>query len=224
MTASQHVAGARPSDVPGALVTSDARRAAAAQLRVLTESFITHEVDDGVLDSITAQLKTLNETLAASPSRLRSFEEIRRESEAEDVADGEEIGHFDLCFITGEASSMGLNALVHVDGDGLVAVTQIPRTFEGMPGYAHGGILMAIFDDLIGMTIGRLHRLSAPTVHVEVDFRRPVPLRRDVEFRTKLAAVDGRKHSVTAQATIDGELYAEAKGLLVVLASDHTIG
>jgi acyl-CoA thioesterase FadM len=105
-----------------------------------------------------------------------------------------------------------------------VATVRIPCAFEGMPGYAHGGIVLAVFDDLIGLTIGRMLRISAPTVHVEVDFRRPIPLDIDVEFRTRLGTVDGRKRTVSATAALDGIVHAQAHGLLIVLAADHTIG
>jgi acyl-CoA thioesterase FadM len=67
-------------------------------------------------------------------------------------------------------------------------------------------------------------RISAPTVHVEVDFRKPVPLDCDVEFRTRLTASEGRKRVASATATIGDELYAEARALLIVLPDDHSIG
>jgi acyl-coenzyme A thioesterase PaaI-like protein len=110
------------------------------------------------------------------------------------------------------------------DGDGLVATARFTRSFEGMPGFAHGGILLAVFDDLIGLTIGRLHRISAPTVRVEVDFRRPVPLDVEVEFHTRLMSADGRKRVVTATAAIGDTVHAEAQALLIVLPPDYAIG
>ena len=119
---------------------------------------------------------------------------------------------------------MGLATRVYRSGDGLVATTRFPRQFEGMPGYAHGGILCAVFDDLIGLTVGRMLRISAPTVHVEVDFRKPVPLDRDVEFRTWITDTDGRKKIARATARIGDTIYAEAQALLIVLTPDHSIG
>ena len=214
----------RPSDIPGALPTSAARRTAAARLRGLTRAFISHEIDDGTLEQLARELTAMTAAIEAGPSRMRSFDEIRREPEAADVADGAALGHFDQCFVTGEGSPVGLAATVRRDGDDLILVTSIPRTFEGMPGYAHGGIVAAVFDDLIGLTIGRLHRVSAPTVHVEVDFRRPLPLGQQVEFRTRLTARDGRKQTVTGEAVAGGVVHAEATGLLVVLQPGNSIG
>jgi acyl-coenzyme A thioesterase PaaI-like protein len=212
----------RPSDVPGALVTTDARRTMATTLRDLGVAFLGHDVDDATLDRLTETVRAATATLAAGTERIRSFDEITREPEAEDVADGGALGHFDGCFVTGDASPVGLATQVHRDGDGLVATTRFPRSFEGMPGFAHGGILCAVFDDLIGLTIGRVMRISAPTVHVEVDFRQPVPLDTDVEFRTRIASSDGRKRIASATASIGDTVYAEAKALLIVLTPNQT--
>jgi acyl-coenzyme A thioesterase PaaI-like protein len=213
-----------PSAIPGALTTSAARRTAAAQLRALTRALISHEVDDEELEQLAADLAAATAAIEAGPGRVRSFDEIRREPEATEVADGAALGHFDQCFVTGEGSPIGLSARVRRAGRGLILRTSIPRTFEGMPGYAHGGIVAAVFDDLIGLTVGRLHRISAPTVHVEVDFRRPIPLGQEIEFRTRLTASEGRKRTVTGEAAASGITYAEAKGLLVVLQSQDPIG
>jgi acyl-coenzyme A thioesterase PaaI-like protein len=218
------MSAAYPSAVPGALSTSAARRLVAQRLRALTTAFLEHEVDEPSLARLTGSIDASIAELAGGPPRVRSFDEIRREPEADEVADGAELGHFDQCFVTGDASPVGLAATVRRDGDGLVGIARFPRAFEGMPGYAHGGIVLAAFDDLIGLTVGRMLRISAPTVHVEVDFRRPVPLGRDIEIRTRLASTDGRKRIVRATASLDGELYAEAEGLLIVLPENHTIG
>ncbi|HEY2167005.1 MAG TPA: hotdog domain-containing protein [Jatrophihabitantaceae bacterium] len=215
---------ARPSQVPGALQTSDARRSAAEVLRGLGVALLSHEVDDDTLRELAAGLRAATDTVLIGPPRVRSFAEITLEPEADEVAEGEELGHFDGCFVTGEASPIGLAVRAHRDGDGLAATASFPRSFEGMPGYAHGGIVLAVFDDLIGLTIGRLLRISAPTVRVEVDFRKPVPLDRDIEFRTRLISSDGRKRVVTATATIGDMVHAEAQALLIVLPPDYSIG
>ena len=215
---------ARPSEVPGALQTSDARRAAAELLRVLGVAFLSHDVDDDTMRRLATSFRDATETLATGSARVRSFAEITREPEADEVPDGGALGHFDGCFVTGEASPVGLAASVRRSGAGLVAVARFSRSFEGMPGFAHGGILLAVFDDLIGLTIGRLLRISAPTVRVEVDFRKPVPLEHEVEFRTRLVSADGRKRVVAATATIGDTVHAEAQALLIVLPSDYSIG
>jgi acyl-coenzyme A thioesterase PaaI-like protein len=214
----------RPSAVPGALVSTDARRELAGRLRGLSVAFLTHEVDDETLARLAADVRAATTSLETGPDRIRSFDEITLEPEADEVDDGAALGHFDGCFVTGEASPISLATHVRREGDGLFATVRFTRPFEGMPGFAHGGILCAVFDDLIGLTMGRMMRISAPTVRVEVDFRRPVPLDTEVEFRTRLTAGDGRKRIAAATATIGDTTYAEAQALLVVLGAGHPIG
>lgn len=214
---------ARPSEVPGALETTDARRTTAGLLRKLNVAFLSHDVDDETMHRLGVSLREATETLETGPERVRSFAEITREPEADEIADGGALGHFDGCFVTGEASPVGLATSVRREGDGLIGTARFTRSFEGMPGFAHGGILLAVFDDLVGLTIGRLFRISAPTVRVEVDFRKPVPLDRDVEFRTHLGSADGRKRVVTATATIGDTDYAEAHALLIVLPPGYSV-
>lgn len=208
----------RPSDIPGALATSEARRDAAAALRELNLAFLAHDLDDAGLRSLAARAREATTVLAAAAPRARTFEEIMREPEAVDVLDGDEIDHFDACFVSGEASPVGLAAKIRRDGDGLVARLRFTRAFEGMPGHAHGGILMGVFDDVIGMTMGRMMKIPAPTVRVEVDFRKPIPLDTEVEVRTLLdERTDGRKRYVSATMSVGETVHAEARGLLVIL-------
>ncbi len=214
---------ARPSDIPGALTTSDARREAAAALRDLTIAFLCSELDDRGLQGLTASAREATALLTAAPPRMRTFDEISLEAEASDVLEDERADHFDACFVSGEASPFGLAARIHREGNGLVAEVRFTRAFEGMPGFAHGGIIMAVFDDIIGMTMGRLMRISAPTVRVETDFRKPVPLATDVVVRTTLDSEAGRKRYVSAILTVEGVVHAEASGLLIVLDNDRAL-
>jgi acyl-coenzyme A thioesterase PaaI-like protein len=204
-----------------ALVASPARLAVADRLRRLNAAFVGHEADDVDLAHLAAALDRATDQLRRGGPRRRSFDEIADEAGAPEVSDGALAEHFDVCFVTGPGSPVGLAGTVTREADALVFRTRIPRTFEGMPGFAHGGILAAIFDDIIGMVMGRLHRISAPTVHVEIAFLAPVPLEVEIEVRARLVGRDGRKCRVHAIATLGDAVHAEADGLLVVLRPDQ---
>jgi acyl-coenzyme A thioesterase PaaI-like protein len=207
------------------VTASPARLAAAAKLRQLNAAFVGHEAADRDLTELVATLERATDRLQAGSPRRRSFAEIADEAAAPEVADSAPAEHFDVCFVTGPASPVGLAGTVHREGDSLVYRTRIPRTFEGMPGFAHGGIVAAIFDDIIGMVMGRLHRTSAPTVRVETSFHTPIPLEEEIEIRASLVDRDGRKCRVHATATsrppAARTLYAEADGLLIVLRDNQ---
>jgi acyl-coenzyme A thioesterase PaaI-like protein len=193
----------------------------AAGLRLLAAAFVAHEVPDAELMQLATALERITDQVRSGTPRRRSFAEIAGEAAAAEVADGAIAEHFDVCFVTGAASPVGLAGAVHREADALVYRTRIPSTFEGMPGFAHGGILAAIFDDIIGMVTGRLHRISAPTVRVDISFRAPVPLDVELEIRASLVSRQGRKCRVHATATAGNTVYAEADGLLVVLRDDQ---
>jgi acyl-coenzyme A thioesterase PaaI-like protein len=204
-----------------ALEATPARLRAAAALRRLTSEFLLRDATEDDLDDLVAVAGSLTAGLAAGPMRRRSFDEIVAEPDAPEIADGGAVEHFDQCFVTGPAHTAGLAATVRREADAVELRVRIPVLFEGMPGHAHGGIVAAVFDDLIGMVMGRLHRVPAPTVQVDVSFRRPVPLDAEVVFRAELSGSDGRKRTVQAAARVGDTLHATATGLLVVLNADQ---
>lgn len=199
------------------LRASPARLRAAAALRRLNSEFVRRDATEDDLDDVAAVADALAAGLATGPARCRSFDEIVAEPQAPEIADGEPVEHFDQCFVTGRANPAGLAATVRRHGDAVELRVVIPIPFEGMPGHAHGGVVAAIFDDLIGLVMGRLHRIPAPTVQVDVTFRRPLPLDTEVRFRAELSGADGRKRTVRASAYVGDTVHATATGLLVVL-------
>jgi acyl-coenzyme A thioesterase PaaI-like protein len=204
-----------------ALEATPARLRAAAALRRLNTHLLLHDVSDDDLDDLAAVADALAAGLAAGPPRRRSFAEIVAEPDAPEVGDGDAVEHFDQCFVTGPAHPGGLAATVRRAGDAAELRVRIPVLFEGMPGHAHGGVVAAVFDDLIGMVMGRLARIPAPTVRVDVGFRRPVPLDTEVLFRARPAAAEGRTRTVTATAHVGDVVHATATGVLVVLTAEQ---
>ena len=95
-----------------------------------------------------------------------------------------------------------------------------PRT-EGPPGHAHGGSVAAVLDEAMGLAVWLAHR-PAVAAHLEVDFRHPVPLGTTAHVETKCGEADDRKSAVTARLVgTDGTVYAESRGLFVLLAARH---
>jgi len=110
-------------------------------------------------------------------------------------------------------------------GDG-VAVTgrfEVLPELEGGPGVIHGGVMAGIFDELQGMA-GTVTQLPAVTAHLEVDYRRPIPIGSTVELACAVEGKLGRKLYTTATATIDGEAVASSRGIFVVIDPDRHYG
>jgi len=120
------------------------------------------------------------------------------------------------CFGCGPANATGLQLefLVAVDGT-VVCLTTIPATFEGHPGYLHGGIIATLLDEAMSKAV-RAGGWTAMTRHMEVDYLRPVPSRTPLRIEGRVIRSEGRKH--WAEARIEGaqeKLLARAKGVFI---------
>ncbi len=86
--------------------------------------------------------------------------------------------------------------------------------FCGPPNHVHGGVVAAVFDELLG-TVNVVNGLGAMTGTLTVRYRKPTPLLEEIRMEGRPAGVDGRK--VYAEGTMwCGEtLLAEAEGVFV---------
>src|SRR3954447_12596972 len=88
--------------------------------------------------------------------------------------------------------------------------------YEGPPGHVHGGLVAAMFDELLGYA-----QLSPGfTAYLKVDYRKPTPLRRRLDLVAWVDSVDGRKRMVRGLCTLDGRLLSEAEGLFIAPRGD----
>jgi uncharacterized protein (TIGR00369 family) len=120
------------------------------------------------------------------------------------------------CFGCGLAnpSGLGLEFLLHADKS-VVCLATVPDTFEGHPGYLHGGIIATLLDETMSKAV-RARGLTAMTRHLEIDYKRPVPSRTPIRMEGHVVRSEGRKHWVEARI-LDGDasMLASGKGLFV---------
>lgn len=120
------------------------------------------------------------------------------------------------CFGCGQANPAGLHLdfFLHENGR-VVSFATVPDTFEGPPGYVHGGIIATLLDETMSKAV-RSHGLVAMTRHMEVDYRRPVPSAVQVRLEGRVTHSEGRKHWTHAQIVNgQGDVLAEGKGLFL---------
>jgi acyl-coenzyme A thioesterase PaaI-like protein len=104
--------------------------------------------------------------------------------------------------------------------DGAVHGTaNLDAAYEGPPGCVHGGVIAAMFDELLGVA-NISAGVGAMTGTLTITYRSPTPLKTDLTFSAKVQGVDGRK--VRTMGTIhSGErLCAEADGIFILV--DHS--
>lgn len=120
------------------------------------------------------------------------------------------------CFGCGQANAIGLH-LEFLLGEGgrVVCLATIADTYEGPPGYVHGGIIATLLDEAMSKAV-RSHGLVAMTRHMEVDYRRPVKSAAAIRLEGRVTHSEGRKHWTEAKILDQaGDVLAQGKGLFI---------
>jgi acyl-coenzyme A thioesterase PaaI-like protein len=200
--------------------TEHPRARAAAALRRMGHALMGHEADDGLLDEVARKADRVARDLEAQPPRRRDLLELKRRMFDVEVADGATVVHFDECFVSGPWNPMGIAIEVHREGDEAVAEVTLGPAFEGAPGRSHGGIVAAIFDDVLGYLL-TLVRQPAFTGELTVRYLAATPIGQPLVFRGRLDRHEGRKLWTSAQATSNGEVIASAEALFIAIDQDR---
>ena len=87
--------------------------------------------------------------------------------------------------------------------------------YEGPPGAVHGGVVAAAFDSMLGAAQVAAG-VMGPTGTLTVRLLAPTPLHVPVVFTGRVAAREGRKLHVAAEATADGTRCAEASAIFIL--------
>ena len=196
-----------------------ARVRAAAGLRRLGHAVVGHEADAALLDRIGELSNATAATVEEGKGRSRPIESIKRRLWEDPPGDGAQMSHFPECVVSGPANPMGLAIDVRRDGDEAVADFNLGAAFEGAPRRAHGGVVAAIFDDVMGYVLV-LHRTPAFTGRLTVNYRAPIPMGVDMTVRARLNERNGRKLSMTAEMTLTGDParpLCDAEGLFIAI-------
>src|SRR5947209_386408 len=193
-----------------------ARVRAATALRRLGHAIVGHDVPASTFDSITDSVESWLPSIESTPGRSRSVETMK-EHMFERPPEGAPIGTFPDCVVSGDANPMGLDVQFFREGDEAVSRTVLGPAFEGAPNRAHGGVVAAVFDDLMGFIL-TIHESPAYTAELTVRYKRPTPVGEEIEFRARLVDRKGRRLHIEAEATdSEGTKIATAEGLFITI-------
>ncbi|MCU4187540.1 PaaI family thioesterase, partial [Acidiferrimicrobium sp. IK] len=124
--------------------------------------------------------------------------------------------HFDYDIVSGPANPLGIRMQVIRRGDRATSSVTLGPAFEGPPGRAHGGIVAAVFDDLMVYVLS-IHGIPAFTARLEISYHAAAPLGDPISFVAGLASRDGRKLHMTGEATVEGTVVARAEALFITV-------
>jgi acyl-coenzyme A thioesterase PaaI-like protein len=210
---------AEPSadSAPDTTPVSPARLNAAAAMRRLGHAIVGHEIDDDAFDRMTTAVEALAGQVESSPPRRRNARDMNSDLFVVAPAQGAATGsRFADCIVTGPANPMGLAAQALRDGDDAVLRCTLGDAFEGAPGRAHGGVVAALFDEVMGFVLS-IVGTPAFTGRLTVSYRAPVPIGVPLEFRARLTRRHGRKLLMVGEARRGDRLLAEAEALFVAV-------
>lgn len=181
------------------------RVAFAQALRSLLDDFSCSMADDALLDDAAARIRTASTLLAGHPSRPAHVRFI--EGALTGLGELSELGPF-----TGRLHPLPPPFRLVLNGDRAEAYATYSHPHQGPPGLLQGGFIAATFDELLGIVQAGVIRM---TVDLQIAYRAPTPLYKELRYTTWLDRIDGRK--AYAKGTLhDGDrLCAEASGVFV---------
>ncbi len=101
-----------------------------------------------------------------------------------------------------------------LEDERVVASVRLREAHQGFAGLAHGGVVSAIFDEVLAMaTI--VSGLAGATASLKVEYRRPTPLHEDLRFEAWVERVQRRRIQVRGHGLLGGEVLSEAEGLFI---------
>ena len=105
----------------------------------------------------------------------------------------------------------GIDVDVHIVGD-----VTFGAAYEGPPGHVHGGLIAAMFDELLGFA-----QLSPGfTAYLHINYRKPTPLNVPLSLVAWVDSVDGRKRMLRGECYAGDTLLTDAEGLFIAPRSD----
>lgn len=134
--------------------------------------------------------------------------------------------HYRWCFGCGSEHPTGLHMQITArDGLAVSGVFTVSEHHQGAPGLAHGGLLTAAVDEILG-SLNWLLAGPAVTGRLECDFRRPVPVGSQLHIDAEVVGVKGRKVFTRAVGRLDspdGPLAISAAALFIQVPLQHFV-
>lgn len=192
------------------------RDRAAAALRRLSHAIVGHDADARLLHRIADEAERIAADVEQGRPRQRPVSMMKQQLWERHVDDGAPMSHFPDCVVSGAANPMGIAMQVQRSGQQAVATVHLGAAFEGAPDRAHGGVVAAVFDDIMGYVL-LLVPQAAFTGRLEVNYRAPVPVDAPLDVRAWLDRREGRKLFMRAEMSDAGDVLCDAAGLFIAV-------
>lgn len=138
----------------------------------------------------------------------------------EDVANQLREEHRDYSLFRGESNPLAppviFSKTQNPDGkEVVVGEVVFDQTREGPPRTVHGGMMAAVFDDVLSGVLSGAGATGSVTGKLTIRYRRPTPINTDLRFEAWIDHQQGRRLTAHAHCLSNGEVTAEAEALFV---------
>jgi acyl-coenzyme A thioesterase PaaI-like protein len=172
-----------------------------------------HHADDAMLDELTNTLLDYSQRIRCGEPQSREKTGFHEHWDPE-VPDGGEVNSWIYRPVTGAGSPWSLEPEVRRQGDGVVAKVTFHQAHEGAPERCHGGLVAALFDDILGCVLHVIGE-GAFTGELTIRYDAPVPLHRELLCNCRLDRKEGRKLYMTGELTDGDTLVSSARALFI---------
>jgi len=192
---------------------AEAHRLAAAMRRVI-DHLVQVAAPEESLRAAADALEKYAERLAQYPIS-RAYEGFAETANAGDTS-----AFFDHSPLIGLANPLAPPIRVAVVDDKVIGHANFGVAYEGPPGYVHGGLLAAAFDEVLGMAQS-LTGNPGMTGTLSIRYRKPTPLLTELVFEARVTKIEGRKILTHGTVSADGIVTAEAEGLFIAVGHER---
>lgn len=183
----------------------------ATALRAVLQHAATSLADDGAFTAAADAVETAAAVLAPGPHG-RPYH-----GSAEGAVGGAHHGFVSHSPVTGPLNALAESVKLEIGRTEVVAEITYGDAYEGPPGHLHGGMVAAIFDEVLGFAQA-LSGNPGMTGKLEISYRAPTPLRTPLRVVGRYERTEGRKIFTHGTIHAGDRLCAEARGLFISVA------
>lgn len=137
--------------------------------------------------------------------------------------DGDRIEFDPASVVGGELNPFAMGACYYRDGDEAIGKVTLGPCHEGPPERVHGGVICAVFDEVLGCVFRATGTPSGFTGELTVRFEAPAPLGVELEFRGRQVGSKGRRQFLEGEAFGPDGRFATATATFVQMTAEHLL-
>lgn len=120
--------------------------------------------------------------------------------------------------ISGKLNPLSPPVEMSVEDDRLIARVTLGPAYEGGVGFAHGGVVAMIWDQVLAMALVAAGA-PGPTSELKVQYVAPTPIGEPLRFEGWMESEDGRRIHARGRCFAGDKLVSEANGVFVHISS-----